>query len=830
MFSGGGIFDSGKNSDSITDTDTTSYVNIGDIWTAGGGFNPQNMRVLFNMLGNRTGASFKEIEALGTKTAADIRTNTTGKTSSQDIVVTLGGLKWEVVYLSKDTDGNTILTLWLSNNKQSAWTSKSATEGAYYGFLSGGLYSNWSANWWDMSFTAQTYPSNMYGTSYIRAVTLNNGGKYAATKGASSLTTFSPTSSSVFANFTLSSSKLTKYIVKPNKVSWQLNQTARGSTANMSYDLPNDSLNNPTGANWYTNSSNGSSDMTGKTNYKDWGNDNIWLPSMAETGYDATYSGLWKVSVSQRQNGDGTSTSSLGSVGKTSGSAYPYSWLRSGYYSYAYWSYNLYPSGSDRSSIDVRSSGAVRPAFHLNLSAVAEDCLDWTFFPDNHFEGGTGAKNNPYLIATPEQLALMSCIMNFDNDGHYSFKLVNDIDLRGHYWMPAGYLQNCTFSGLFDGDNHKIFGINIDTSKGGEKMKCAVGLFCSVTSATITQVTLEGSIINSFGTATGGIAGEGTAGINNCNVNANIMASNSPAGGLIGVLHGGIIDACSFTGNVFGKATIGGIAGVNESGNTLTIANCNVSADIICNDNSAGGIIGNGKSCSIHSCTFKGNIQGDNGLGGIIGYLTVGEVTHCTVEATIISASTSGTCIGGIIGILEQDGQLNACIADVVVSGKTYVSSIIGQINVQSSIISIAMCAGYGRILETNPDTGFGGCLVGSSNADIEFVGCSYVGIMSSGGDSSFLLKGSFFVGGKSYSTSRGCYMKIILNDFTSLFAISNDANDTIWGQMYAIVNNINNNLPIQRELYAIADAAVTTPEDFEEAFKEAQRYPGFSS
>lgn len=47
------------------------------------------------------------------------------RSNGQDIVVKLGGLDWQVVYLSTDKSGNPILTLWLDNNVQDAWNSQS---------------------------------------------------------------------------------------------------------------------------------------------------------------------------------------------------------------------------------------------------------------------------------------------------------------------------------------------------------------------------------------------------------------------------------------------------------------------------------------------------------------------------------------------------------------------------------------------------------------------------------------------------------------------------------------------------------------------------------
>ena len=134
--------------------DTTSYVSVGEIWNADGGFfDSDNLNQLLQYITNNSGLTVSAVTAPGsinmTKTSADIRSNTVnGKTTSQDVQVTFGGLTWQVVYLTKDKSGNDIVTLWLSNNKQEAWADRSATEGTLYGFIDGALYSDWSNNFW----------------------------------------------------------------------------------------------------------------------------------------------------------------------------------------------------------------------------------------------------------------------------------------------------------------------------------------------------------------------------------------------------------------------------------------------------------------------------------------------------------------------------------------------------------------------------------------------------------------------------------------------------------------------------------------------------------
>lgn len=183
----------------IYEDDTTSYVKVDELYDdATGKMNADNVDLLLKYITGDANASVSdpttmqtlENLALDNTTSADIRAKTVSenvtnaKTAEQDVIVTLGGLDWQVVYLSKDNNGNDILTLWLSSSKQDAWTDRAADEGTLYGFLNGSLYSDWSDDW-GSGFTDVSYPSHMYGTSYIRTVTLNNGGTYATSISAS---------------------------------------------------------------------------------------------------------------------------------------------------------------------------------------------------------------------------------------------------------------------------------------------------------------------------------------------------------------------------------------------------------------------------------------------------------------------------------------------------------------------------------------------------------------------------------------------------------------------------------------------------------------------
>lgn len=72
---------------------------------------------------------------------------------------------------------------------------------------------------------------------------------------------------------------------------------------------------------------------------------------------------------------------------------------------------------------------------------------------------GYGTKQSPYLIKTPQDLAFMAYAINYDltpidsNCVKYSkarYKIVNNLDLEGRFWILIGANNNAKFSGVVD--------------------------------------------------------------------------------------------------------------------------------------------------------------------------------------------------------------------------------------------------------------------------------------------------------------------------------------------------------------------------------------------
>ncbi len=309
---------------------------VGDIYLSSQNkFDKANLSKLLKVISNDSTVTVDNMSAISTLAestlnATGIRENDyAGKTSDNDILVTFGGLVWQVMYLSKDSDGNDILTLWLANSTST---------------------STWSSGWYSTS-TGVTYPSNMYGTSYIRAVTLNGGGEYATSNTETLTATQSETNE--FAKFTMTdiAGSLTKYLVTPSKISWQETQSSK-TIQNTTYNYSNDAYSTSMAdTGFYSSTYNYASILGSDT----WANDYLWLPSVAETGYSSSYVGLWGTSTSQRSNVTYSS------------------WLRSAVYNSASTTYYLDLGGASYTSSNVNIAYAVRPALHLNLNAAVED-------------------------------------------------------------------------------------------------------------------------------------------------------------------------------------------------------------------------------------------------------------------------------------------------------------------------------------------------------------------------------------------------------------------------------------------------------------------------
>ena len=313
------------------------------------------------------------------------------------------------------------------------------------------------------------------------------------------------------------------------------------------------------------------------------------------------------------------------------------------------------------------------------------------------FAGGAGTEEDPYLIATAEQLLALSAAVNDGSAKGYPgvfFAMSADIDLTGIDWQPIGHLDltdqnnmSCMFQGVFDGCGYTISNVTFSS----DYPVCGVG-----------------------------IIGMNLGEVKNLNVkNAAFTCTDlfsHAVGGVVGYNMGSVHDVTlSGENSITGINCIGGIIGGSTSG---TVFNCSVEGTTIHvlgdNDFSSGRIIqadmaqcgglviGGCFGGTIDSCTAKGAVIAEGnepvGLGGIAGCLEMMDtVTNCTADVTITTVQ-GGHAIGGLCGfggthsngnvVAETEGIVSAqypakidnCHVSAVINvpGATHTGGLIG--------------------------------------------------------------------------------------------------------------------------------------------------------
>ena len=277
------------------------------------------------------------------------------------------------------------------------------------------------------------------------------------------------------------------------------------------------------------------------------------------------------------------------------------------------------------------------------------------------YASGSGLSNNPYLINCERHLKNISY-----HSGDY-FKLTSNITL-------STWTTNVNFSGTFDGNNKKLYYMNIECAK---DKTC--GLFLT-NSGTIKSLIINHAVIV--------LKGE---------------LSNSKAGFFAGINYG-IIDRCeveysSITANTTGKiwdssvgfgSNVGGIAGYNSN----SIKNCKVTSLTMEAAGVAGGVVGLNagtvSSCVVSSINLtynhvgstKGNRWDFNGrVGGAVGY-NQGTVESCTISGNLYwynDDSHNGDndreiypSLGHVVGMNANGALVTKCNADGMSHHITY--------------------------------------------------------------------------------------------------------------------------------------------------------------
>lgn len=323
----------------------------------------------------------------------------------------------------------------------------------------------------------------------------------------------------------------------------------------------------------------------------------------------------------------------------------------------------------------------------------------WTDYAAVGFAGGTGTAEDPYKIATAEQLALLAKGTNSGNPelkyNNCYFVLTANIDLSAHRWIPIGRGTETqsfqSFDGYFNGAGHSITGLYVDESA----EQFSAGLFGNFGGHVLENLTVDGYVKTEdpgeqydgagilIGCATpghdttitvrnchvtgrvesdsaaGGLVGKNSYGVyENCTANVRVNGAGC-AGGFIGSCFRGRLVNCTASGRVEGAYGVGGFAGVVYY--ECSVEKCLSETEVIASDWNAGGFVGYvEESCKIRNCVALGDVTStlnynDIHTGSFAGSLYGSEISNSHAAGTVYPTLTAGN-VGGFIGL--NDGTI----------------------------------------------------------------------------------------------------------------------------------------------------------------------------
>ena len=238
------------------------------------------------------------------------------------------------------------------------------------------------------------------------------------------------------------------------------------------------------------------------------------------------------------------------------------------------------------------------------------------------FAGGSGTKEDPWLIETVEQL---NNIRNFKGTQSFDkyFKQIADIDLgvapwnQGVGWEPIGN-EKGRFYGHYDGNEFTIS--NLSISRPEENM---VGLFGDCIGAELLNITLKSAKVEGFDYV-GMLAG-----------------SVGPITGEVKGIHRiGKVSRCSVQGTIAGNSRVGGLVGSTFSS--------------IVEKSSA--------KWSTFRCKTKKAYDEGLVIGGFIGSAGYSIISDCFVLGDFFETN-SRKALGDLIGMVDMNIEINNCYA-----------------------------------------------------------------------------------------------------------------------------------------------------------------------
>ena len=229
---------------------------------------------------------------------------------------------------------------------------------------------------------------------------------------------------------------------------------------------------------------------------------------------------------------------------------------------------------------------------------------------------GSGTQEDPWRIKSLEDFNDFAADANYWVD--YT-RLETDVNLAGRTYSTAviapdtsssGGFQGTAFTGVFDGNDHKIINLTIK----GSISKKYLGLFGCIdvySKGKVTNLGLEGGSVTGTSRFVGGLVGYNAGSVTNC-YSTGLVNGGEDVGSLIGNNIGNVSN-CYSTSSVKGYSRVGGLIG--------------------------------GNFCNVSDCYSDGSVVGDVNIGGLVGG-NIGVLSKCYSSCFVIGVDR----VGGLVG------------------------------------------------------------------------------------------------------------------------------------------------------------------------------------
>lgn len=275
--------------------------------------------------------------------------------------------------------------------------------------------------------------------------------------------------------------------------------------------------------------------------------------------------------------------------------------------------------------------------FHYGLEVQVSESINWN-------DGGTGSGNitlkdytisddGTYTVYTAEGLNEWAKAANENLSTNCI--LMADIDLSGVDWEPIGngnYYNR--YNGILDGNGHTIRNLRQDGSYEYGGFIGHIGTDGRVQNLTLSDVNINNTYLGRYPSEMGAVTGYNEGTISNCEISGSVSQTSE-------------------------YGNLGSLVG-NNTGN---IEYCRSSATIHGDENNyVGGLVGQHgsyvTSSFVRGCSFSGNIIGGYSVGGITGWCPYFyTVIACYSTGTLSNEYNKG----GIVGFLQHGSETTAC-------------------------------------------------------------------------------------------------------------------------------------------------------------------------